>query len=102
MKTKLANLARGLPWKSLSILVACAVALVLLIAAGVWVRDKSRARPLYGVFDIDSRCIGGHESFLTLEETAAYDDCPGHRIKKNIGRVERSGNEAIVHSLRGS
>ncbi len=100
MKTKLERLAARFPWKRVFVIAGCICGLMLLIAAGVWVREKSRARPLFGIFDIGSHCMGGHEIFLTLEETAAFDECPGHRSKKHIGRIERTGNEVIVHRLK--
>jgi hypothetical protein len=43
--------------------------------------------------------MGGHEIFLRLDETVAYDHCPGHRELRPIGSVRRDKDSVTV--LRG-
>jgi hypothetical protein len=63
----------------------------------------SKARPLYGNFDIGLRCMGGHEIFLYLDETHAYENCPGHRDLDPMGPVVRTSDSlTILHSEDGT
>ena len=65
-----------------------------------WIRSARAARPLYGTFDIQMKCMGGHEIFLELDGASAYDNCPGHRDRKRVGRVVRDANTATIVDLR--
>lgn len=58
---------------------------------------SSKARPLYGNFDIGMKCMGGHEIFLYLDEDEAFKHCPGHRDMSLMGRIERDGHSVTVH-----
>lgn len=63
----------------------------------------SKVRPLYGNFEIGSRCMGGHEIFLYLDETQAYESCPGHRNLDLMGSVVRTKDAlTIFHSKDGT
>jgi hypothetical protein len=55
----------------------------------------SKARPLYGNFDMGLQCMGGHEIFLFLDETLAYKNCPGHREMDPMGPIVR-GKESLT------
>ncbi len=54
------------------------------------------ARPLVGVFDVRLKCMGGHEVFLELTGDAAYVNCPGHRERREGGKVIRDAKSATV------
>jgi hypothetical protein len=78
--------------------IASVVALLLVIIYFVPVLvARSKARPLYGDFDMGVQCMGGHEIFLRLDEEKAFDNCPGHRDLRSVGRVERTNNSITIH-----
>ena len=54
------------------------------------------ARPLNGVFDVQLKCMGGHEIFLEITDDDAFENCPGHRNRKMAGRVVRDAKSATV------
>lgn len=56
-----------------------------------------KARPLYGNFDIEMKCMGGHEIFIYLGEYEAFQHCPGHRDMDPMGRIERHEGYVIIH-----
>ena len=62
----------------------------------------SKARPLYGNFDMGLRCMGGHEIFLFLDETQAYENCPGHRDLDPMGPITRTANSLTILNSRDS
>lgn len=82
--------------KGLLIVCGILVAAAGLTALVLCEKEASRARPLYGDFDMGLKCMGGHEIFLRLEEHEAFNNCPGHRDKDLIGKLERTGNSAII------
>lgn len=55
---------KGRRWKILGVVILV-LALVYLVPIVV---SSSKARPLYGDFDIGTWCVGGHEIFLHLGE----------------------------------
>ena len=54
------------------------------------------ARPLNGMFDVQMKCMGGHEIFLELEGGSAFDNCPGHRERKELAKVIRDATSATI------
>jgi len=60
-----------------------------------------KARPLYGDFDIGTKCMGGHEIFLHLGEEQCFEHCPGHRDFSQNGWMSRNENEVAVRALEG-
>ena len=58
------------------------------------------AEPLHGIYDVEMRCMGGHEIFFELTEDAAYENCPGHRDRKKVGRIVRDQNSVTLIDLR--
>ncbi|MBK1856606.1 hypothetical protein JO972_16700 [Verrucomicrobiaceae bacterium 5K15] len=75
------------------------VGLLLLVYVIPIIVAKSRARPLMGHFDLESKCMGGHEIFLLIENGRYYFDCPGHNEKDDMGRVARSGDSITLLGL---
>ena len=65
-----------------------------------WVLHARKAQPLLGVFDVELKCMGGHEIFLELNEDAAFEACPGHRQRMKVAEVVRSENTATVVDSR--
>ncbi len=65
------------------------------------IASASNAKPLYGYFDIGSVCMGGHETFLILEEDLVFTYCPGHRDKNQIGRIARHESQVTIYPLEG-
>jgi hypothetical protein len=72
------------------------IATIALAIAAFWILASVKSRPLYGYYDIDARCMGGHEIFLDLKMDLAYQYCPGHRDRKLVGRVIRDSSSATV------
>lgn len=62
---------------------------------------SAQAKPLLGSFLI-ARCGCGHDIFYLIEETQAFDYCPGHKERKLIGSVTRTGNWVSVGRARDS
>jgi hypothetical protein len=61
--------------------------------------SASNARPLYGNFDMGMKCMGGHEIFLYLDGSGAYENCPGHRDMSPMGPIARSAaSVTILHA----
>lgn len=60
-----------------------------------------RAKPLSGSFMISS-CACGHEVFYLIENSQAYEYCPGHKQKKLIGPARRDGDLVRVASTTDS
>ncbi len=56
----------------------------------------SSARPLEGIFDVGMECMGGHEVFLELSGSEAFDNCPGHRERKMRAKVIRDNKTATI------
>ena len=86
-------------------LLIAVVVIVLLGALGYVVPRlvaESKARPLYGNFDMGLRCVGGHEIFLYVDETHAYENCPGHRDLDLIGSVIRSEDSFSIQRAKDS
>jgi hypothetical protein len=54
------------------------------------------AKPLVGVFDIQLKCMGGHEIFLELTKSEAYSNCPGHRDRKKVADIIRNASSVTV------
>ena len=81
--------------KRVRIAMAIGLLSVLVYFVPIWI-SSAKARPLYGDFDLDVRCMGGHEIFLHLDEDEAFDHCPGHRDMRSLGRIERSANSVTV------
>ncbi|GAA5479730.1 hypothetical protein [Haloferula helveola] len=81
-----------------------AFSLIALLGGSVYLIPRwvaaSRARPLYGNFDIGLRCMGGHEIFLFLAETRAYDNCPGHRSLDSPAEVIRTETSVTILNSR--
>lgn len=96
-KSRLERWTIRFPWRKLFIIAGSVIALVIFVSVGFWIHEKNQARPLYGDFDLELRCAGGHEIFLRLEESAAYNNCPGHKDKALIGRIERTPEAVLVH-----
>lgn len=44
--------------------------------------------------------MGGHEIFMDLDNTEAYENCPGHRNRRRIGRLDRDATSATVIGAR--
>lgn len=65
-----------------------------------WMLHVRAAQPLIGVFDVQMKCMGGHEIFLELTEDAAYDNCPGHRDRKKVARIVRDAKSVTVIDSR--
>ena len=63
--------------------------------------STSKAKPLYGNFDMQAQCMGGHEIFLFLAEDEAFTHCPGHREMNPLGIIERHESYVIISSLDG-
>ena len=85
--------------RRLLIAVAVIVPLGALGYLGPRLVAASKARPLYGNFDMGLRCMGGHEIFLYLDETQAYENCPGHRDLDPMGPVVRAKDSlTILHT----
>lgn len=59
------------------------------------------AKTLQGCFRLAS-CACGHDVFLLVEEKEAFDYCPGHKEKKLIGPVSRSGDLITVLRAKDS
>jgi hypothetical protein len=79
------------------------VSVILVVSIGFFAPIQfatSKSRPLYGNFDIGIRCMGGHETFLYLDEAHAYYHCPGHRDMKAMGRIVRSKDSLVIFRLR--
>ena len=55
------------------------------------------SRPLYGYFDMELTCIGGHEIFLFLDVDKAYENCPGHRDLSLMGRLDRNDKTVTIY-----
>lgn len=55
-----------------------------------------QAQPLNGIFDVRMKCMGGHEIFLELEGDSAFDNCPGHRERKERARIIRDATSATI------
>lgn len=82
--------------------IACLLLLlVAAVYAGMWLYGRKTARPLYGNFDVDSHCSGGHDIFLELDSSDAYFNCPGHRDRRHIGIVTRTENSATIIDPKG-
>ena len=65
--------------------------------------SAANARPLYGNFDMGMKCMGGHEIFLYLDGTQAYQHCPGHRDMEPMGSITRSADSVtILHAKDGT
>lgn len=65
--------------------------------------SAANARPLYGNFDMGMKCMGGHEIFLYLDGTQAYQHCPGHRDMEPMGSITRSADlVTILHAKDGT
>ena len=75
---------------------AALLAWAIPVAAGL-----AQAKPLLGSFML-ARCVCGHDIFYLIEETQAFDYCPGHKEKKLIGPVTRAGNLVRVARARDS
>lgn len=58
---------------------------------------KSRAVPMYGMFDLGGGCMCGHHLFIVLEDDAAYQYTPGHNDREYMGRVERDGDTLKIY-----
>lgn len=76
--------------------------LALVVYFSAWAYSKSQSRPLFGIFDIDYKCMGGHEIFLDLDSSDAFFNCPGHRDRKRAGRIIRSDTTVVVLDLLDS
>lgn len=79
-------------WVGAAVIPAIAIAVYLI----TWIVIKHRSQPLHGPFDVDMKCMGGHEIFLDLESSEAYEVCPGHRTRDPIGKVVRNNNSATI------
>jgi hypothetical protein len=63
----------------------------------------AKARPLHGNFDMGLKCMGGHEIFLYLDGSRAYQHCPGHRDMSPMGPITRTGDSVtILHANDGT
>lgn len=79
------------------VITVCVLSLTaIVIFFCVWTYTKNQTKPLYGNFDIGMKCMGGHEIFLDLETSNAYENCPGHRDRKRINRVVRTRNSVTI------
>jgi len=80
------------------------VAFLVIIGAigflGPWILKARDAEPLMGVFDVELKCMGGHEIFLELTEDAAFDNCPGHRDRKKVASIIRDTDSVTVIDSR--
>ena len=88
--------------KCIVIVIGALLLAVTAVFFGTWIYLKSQAQPLYGNFDVGMKCMGGHEIFLDLEFSHAYQNCPGHRDRKLIGRIVRTKDSATIIDLRDS
>lgn len=61
-----------------------------------WAYNKSHSRPLYGLFDVGMKCMGGHEIFLELDSNDAFANCPGHKDRSRVGRIIRTATSVMV------
>jgi hypothetical protein len=64
--------------------------------------SASAARPLYGNFDMGLKCMGGHEIFLYLDGTQAYEHCPGHRDMEPMGPITRTADSVTILHAKDS
>jgi|GEM_PF-6368176 len=91
-------------WKRLikRITIIVGVLALLMIAAflGFWLYNRSQCQPLYGNFDIGTKCMGGHEVFLDLDTRYAYYNCPGHRDRRKIGNLVRAKDSVTIFNAR--
>ena len=62
---------------------------------------KGHAKPLFGDFDMGSKCMGGHEIFLLLEKDRCYQSCPGHDDKIDWGVISRGVDSVTIYSADG-
>lgn len=75
---------------------------ICLIAVGVFgyavprILAMRSVQPLQGIFDVEMKCMGGHEVFLELSGDSAFDNCPGHRERKKRASVVRDATSATI------
>jgi hypothetical protein len=85
--------------RKLAIIATVIVLLSLIVYAIPIFVSMSKSRPLYENFDIGSKCMGGHEIFLYLDDDKVFTHCPGHREMSPLGRIERSEDSVTVYPL---
>ena len=82
--------------KKVALIAICLIVIGALSYVLPRVQSTRSAQPLQGVFDVEMKCMGGHEVFLELSRDSAFDNCPGHRERKNWARVVRDESTATV------
>jgi hypothetical protein len=82
--------------KKLILIIGISCVLGILVYIIPRVQGARDARPLSGIFDIQMKCMGGHEVFLELEGDSALGNCPGHREREFRAKVIRDDNSATV------
>lgn len=82
--------------KKIALIAISLIAIGVLIYIAPRIKAVRSAQPLQGIFDVQMKCMGGHEVFLELSGDSAFDNCPGHRERKKRARVVRDAMSATI------